>query len=50
MNSHNTEGESMASKPPNCDEVKYFKILFQNFDVLIEFYTFKIYIETTGET
>ena len=34
----------MASKPPNYDKVKYFKILFQNFSVLIEFYTFKLCI------
>jgi len=34
----------MVSKPPKCDKVKYFEILFQNFSVLIEFETFKLYI------
>ena len=34
----------MVSKRPNYAEVKYFKILLQNFSVLIEFGTFKLYI------
>jgi hypothetical protein len=44
VNNHDTEGESMVSKQPNYGEVKYFKILFQNFSVVIEFETFKLYI------
>ena len=34
----------MVSKPPNYTEVKYFKIQFQIFSVLIDSETFKLYI------
>jgi hypothetical protein len=38
------KGDSFGVRTPNNAEGKYFKTLFQNFSILIEFQAFKLYI------